>query len=275
MAFSDFFDVILQADTEDIIMKRSKTIAIACLVAALSLSSCVKHYQLAGIERTRVLIDSRYDKEPSEDVKQFMAQYTHTVDSLTSPLVGHLAKNMAAHRPESELSNLLADIMVWAGRDYGENPAMGVYNMGGIRASMSMGDVTFGDVLDVAPFENKICFLTLSGESLIRLFENIAAVGGEGVSKEVRLVITKDGKLKSATLNGQAIDPNASYRIATIDYLAHGNDRLEAFNEKTDFNSPQATSNDTRFIITNYFKEKMAQGVVVDANVEGRIVVSY
>lgn len=252
-------------------MKRSKTNAVACLLLALSLTSCAKHYQLASVERTRVLIDSRYDKEPSADVSAFMAQYTHTVDSLTRPLVGHLAKNMAAHRPESELSNLLADIMVWAGKDYGEKPDMGVYNMGGIRASLSKGDVTFGDILDVAPFENKICFLTLSGESLTRLFENMAKVRGEGVSREVRLIITKDGKLKSALLNGKPIDPKASYRIATIDYLAHGNDGLDAFNEKTDFNSPQETSNDTRFIITNYFKEQMAKGIVVDANIEGRI----
>lgn len=253
-------------------MINNKTTAILWLLAAFALASCAKHYELAGIERTRVLIDSRYDKEPSDDVKQFMAQYTHTVDSLTRPLVGHLAKNMAAHRPESELSNLLSDIMVWAGKYYGESPVIGIYNMGGIRASMSKGDVTFGDVLDVAPFENKICFLTLSGESLMRLFENIAAVGGEGVSSSVRLIITKDGKLKSATVNGNAIDPKASYRITTIDYLAHGNDRLDAFNEKTDFNSPQEPSNDTRFIITNYFKEKMAQGIVVDADIEGRIV---
>lgn len=256
-------------------MTKRTTAISAIFIAALSLTSCAKHYQLASVERSRVLIDSRYDKEPSADVATFMAQYTHTVDSMARPLVGHLAKNMAAHRPESELSNLLADIMVWAGKDYGEKPVMGVYNMGGIRASMSKGDVTFGDVLDVAPFENKICFLTLSGESLIHLFENIAAVGGEGVSREVRLVITKDGKLKSATLDGKSIDPKASYRIATIDYLAHGNDRLDAFNEKTDLNSPQESSNDTRFIITNYFKEQMAKGIVVDANVEGRIVVSY
>lgn len=254
-------------------LTRRKTAAIVCLIAALGMSSCASRYNLEGVERTRVLIDSRYDKELSDDVSHFMAQYNHAIDSLTRPLVGHLAKYMAAHRPESELSNLLADIMVWAGKDYGEQPDMGVYNMGGIRASMSKGDVTFGDVLDVAPFENKICFLTLSGESLMRLFENIAAVGGEGVSSGVRMVITRDGKLKSVTLGGKSIDPKASYRIATIDYLAHGNDRLDAFSEKTDFNSPQDSSNDTRFIITNYFKEMMDKGVVVDASIEGRIVV--
>ena len=44
---------------------------------------------------------------------------------------------MVAHRPESDLSNLLADIMVWAARDYNEKVDFGVYNMGGIRAALS------------------------------------------------------------------------------------------------------------------------------------------
>ena len=68
---------------------------------------------------------------------------------------------MHADRPESDLSNLLADILVWAAKDYGESPVLGIYNMGGIRADLTKGDVTYGDVLDVAPFENKICFTTL------------------------------------------------------------------------------------------------------------------
>ena len=32
-----------------------------------------------------------------------------------------------------------------------------MYNKGGIRADLTKGDVTYGDILDVAPFENKIC----------------------------------------------------------------------------------------------------------------------
>ena len=50
----------------------------------------------------------------------------------------------------------------------------------------------------------------------------------------MRMVITKDGKLKSATLNGEPIDPEKSYRIATLDYLAEGNDQLVAFKSGTD-----------------------------------------
>ena len=44
---------------------------------------------------------------------------------------------------------------------------IGVYNMGGMRADLPKGDVTYGDVLNIAPFENKITFATLSGADVL------------------------------------------------------------------------------------------------------------
>jgi hypothetical protein len=38
-------------------------------------------------------------------------------------------------------------------------------------------------------------------------------------------------------------------------------------------NAPKETSNDTRFIIVNYFREMQKQGKEVDAQIEGRVVV--
>lgn len=246
---------------------------LALSLLAVGFFSCSTRYAVEDVSRSRILVDSRYDATPDAAAEAFMAPYKEKVDSQMAPVVGHTAKAMKGYRPESPLSNLLADILVWAAKDYGEQPVMGVYNMGGIRASLPEGAVTVGDVLDVAPFENKICFLTLSGEALTRLFENMATVGGEGVSEGVRLEISKDGKLLSATLHGKAIDPKASYRITTIDYLAQGNDRMTAFKEKTGFVSPRAKENDTRFIIGAYFREKEKEGKKVDAGIEGRITV--
>jgi 2',3'-cyclic-nucleotide 2'-phosphodiesterase (5'-nucleotidase family) len=63
--------------------------------------------------------------------------------------------------------------------------------MGGVRADLPKGDVTYGDILDIAPFENKIAFGTMTGADVLELFGQIASTGGEGVSSSVRLVITK------------------------------------------------------------------------------------
>ena len=251
-----------------------KTSAIYLIIPMFMLSSCKQHYEVASIQRSRILVDARYDAQPDQKAADFLKPYKHQVDSVMGPVVGHSAKYMTAKRPEGTLSNLLADILVWAGKDYGEKPDIGIYNMGGVRADLPKGVVTYGDVLDVAPFENKISFITLKGDVLLELFGQIAQTGGEGMSSSVRMVITEQGKLVSATVHGQPIDPQKDYRVTTIDYLLGGTDKMEAFKKGTDINAPKDASNNTRFIIMNYFREMDKQGKVVDSEIEGRITIT-
>lgn len=248
-----------------------KLIFSALVSSALLCSSCSSSHRIVGFERSRILVDSSYDKAVDADVAAFMAPYKQHVDSIMSPVVGTAAEYLYAERPESNLSNLLADILVWSGMDYGEHPDFAVYNIGGIRSAIAKGDITYGDVLDVAPFENKICFVTLTGGKVLELFGQIAASKGEGVSHGVELVITEDGRLKSALLHGKRIVPGGKYRIATLDYLAQGNDKLEAFKASTDVKSPSSDDNNVRFIIMKYMKEKKQKGESVGSKVEGRI----
>ena len=145
----------------------------------LLLSSCSSGYKITGFERSRILIDSTYDATADKAAADFMKPYKSHVDSIMSPVVGVSAEYMSAERPESKLSNLLADILVWSGKDYGEHPDFAVYNIGGIRSAIAKGKVTYGEVLDVAPFENKICFVTLTGAKVTELFEEMAMAGGE------------------------------------------------------------------------------------------------
>ena len=245
--------------------------------AIMTIASCApKHYHLTSVERSRIIIDSRYDQNPDEKAAAFLAPFKKVNDSIMAPVVGQVAHNMHATRPESDLSNLVSDILMWASRDYNEQPDLAIYNMGGIRADLTKGDVTYEDVLSVAPFENRICFVTLTGEQLMQLFRQIAHRGGEGVSKGVELVITSaniGGELVSARLHGKEIDPQANYRVCTINYLLDGNDGMDALSKGSDKVAPQEASNNTRFLILNYFQDMLKQGVVVDAQVEGRIKV--
>lgn len=248
--------------------------AIVALTACASmLTSCASHYRVVGVERERLVIDQRYDAAADNAATLFLAPYKARVDSVMSPVVGTTARQLDRQRPESPLSNLLADILLWGSEPFGEQPQFAVYNMGGIRAAFAKGDVTYGDVLDVAPFENKICFLTLSGSDVMALFRQIASVGGEAVSHGVRLEITADGRLLSATINGEPVGEDRSYRIATLDYLAEGNDKLVAFKQKTDVNQPLGEQNNVRNIIVAYFRHMASQGVAVDSQTEGRIIV--
>lgn len=248
-----------------------QSLSLALAGMALMATACHTPYTMTGISRSRIVVDGRYDAHPDARAAEFIKPYSRQVDSLMSPVVGSVARYMAKARPESELSNLLSDILLRSGGRYGERPDLAVYNMGGIRAGLAQGKVTVGNILDVAPFENKICFLTLTGADLMELFAQIARRGGEGVSRGVELRIGQDGRLLEARLGGRAIDPAADYRVATLDYLAQGNDGLKAFKKGTGMNMPGGSRDNVRELIKQYFLAQTAAGNVVDSRVEGRI----
>lgn len=244
------------------------------LISVMLLCACYaysQNYRLMKVSRCRIVVDSTYDACVDTAAVSFLEPYKHKVDSMMMPVVGVCNSDMSGYRPESPLSNLLADILIYASAKYNEHPVMSVYNIGSIRASLSKGAVTRGDILDVAPFENKICFLTLTGDKLLELFRQIASVHGEGVSHGVKLVISHDGSLISASINGKAIDVSSKYRIATIDFLSQGNDKMVAFKSGTDKIQPSGEENNTRQIIMDYFSDMRGKGVNVDSKVEGRI----
>ena len=87
--------------------------------------ACKSHYRLTKVERTRVLVDKRYDAHPDAEAAAFLAPFKNQVDSIMSPVVGRVDHYMSARKPESEESNLLADILVWGGQAFGEKPDFG------------------------------------------------------------------------------------------------------------------------------------------------------
>ena len=79
-----------------------KTIAIYLLLPMLALTSCKHHYEVASMQRSRILVDSRYDAQPDEKAAEFLKPYKHQVDSVMGPVVGQwltywcgLARTMA------------------------------------------------------------------------------------------------------------------------------------------------------------------------------------
>jgi len=248
--------------------------AVVVIAAGSLLGACRTHYVPSNISRTRLLVDHRYDGSPdANDAVAYLQPLRARVDSMMNPVVGRTARYLERGRPEGLLSNLLPDILMWASDRYGEHPDFAVYNYGGIRAALPAGDVTIGDLLEVAPFENKICFGTLSGTAVLELFRQFPLRGVHGVSHGVQLVYDKQHQLVSAAINGKLVDAQDSYRFVTIDYLADGNDGLTAFTQKTDFVAPSGPENNSRELIADYFRHQTAQGIVVDAKKEGRITI--
>lgn len=260
------------AQTINSTMKRLLTLAALLFAATYSTHLQAQMYRLSRVRPSRYEVTRALDLIPDARATAFVAPYRAGVDSLRMPFVGISSMQMYANRPESALSNWIADALLWAGQQEAGHVDMGLCNIGGIRASMPQDTVRMGDILAISPFENMLSIVRLKGSELTHLFENIAYVRGEGVSRGVQLTIDEDKRtLVEATLNGKAIDPEKTYTIATLDYLADGNDKLTALKqavERTDTKTP------TRDVLCRYFAHLNSLGQKAEARVEGRITIA-
>lgn len=172
-------------------------------------------------------VDSRLDSRVSSEFEQMIAPYKHTVDSVRGIVVGTSPRLFERKSPE--MVNLLSDFVRERGSEIaGKKADLAIMNKGGIRNSLDAGDVTRGELIDIAPFDNSIVVLDILGQDLIDNIEIMAAQGGNGVSGNVRVLYDPEThKVNSATIDGKPIDPKRRYRLATIDYLAAGNDYME------------------------------------------------
>lgn len=225
--------------------------------------------RISAFRTSRIEVTEQLDAQITPRMRAVLAPYKAGVDSLMAPVLGESRVGMGSGRPESLLGNWAADAMVWATQTTDSLPAadFGLINMGGLRNNMPQGIVRRGDILLISPFINHLTVCELTGDVVLELMKNIASVGGEAVSREVKLEISKDGKLKTATISGESIDPNRTYRLATIDYLAEGNDKMVALKKAT---KKQVTALLASDVMMNCVK---TQGVI-DVKIEGRVVIT-
>ena len=110
---------------------------------------------------------------------------------------------------------------------------LAVMNSGGIRDSIAEGEITYKDVLKVQPFANIVSFVELDGKELWDYLSVVASKpidsGALAQFAGVDLTIT-NGELKTASVNGQAIDAGKTYRMAINSYIASGGDKYPALN---------------------------------------------
>ncbi len=253
-------------------MNRSFYIVALCL-SVVSVAKAQTRYTVDSVKAKRLEVTKALDCCPDEGAWNLIRPYKAAVDSLMGPVLGRSSIFMDAARPESLLSNWVADVLREAsGHVEGMKRAadIGLCNMGGLRAALPEGEVTVGDVMEVAPFENSLCVLTLRGDALLALMRQIASSGGEGVSHGVELVADAKGGIKSVRLNGKRIKPGKEYTIATLNYLAEGNDGMLALKDAI---ARKDTDVMVRDVLMDFIRRQSEKGKMITSKIENRIVI--
>ncbi|WP_423744491.1 5'-nucleotidase C-terminal domain-containing protein (plasmid) [Haladaptatus sp. SPP-AMP-3] len=170
-------------------------------------------------------------------------------------------------RGESRIGNFVADAYRWA-----TDAAVGLQNSGGIREGDPLsGEVTVGDLVSVLPFQERVVVAELSGDELLDVFRQAhdPTIGfaehdwWHGHLSGVELVWNRaEDALESATIAGREIRDDATYSLATTEYLLHSDREFPAL----DIDHHVETGDVQYEVLADY-----ARRFGIDPEIEGRI----
>jgi 2',3'-cyclic-nucleotide 2'-phosphodiesterase (5'-nucleotidase family) len=163
--------------------------------------------------------------EPNPIVERIVEDEVLEVREYFAAPVATLSESM--HRGlDGLLGNLIADAQRSAGRG-----DVAIVNRGGVRTDLPAGAVTLGDVFNVAPFENRLVRIRVTGQELRAYLSRIISRPGNGfhlsgVRLEVDTMATSGKVLNAVLSNGNRIEDRQQYVLVMSDFLAEGGDAL-------------------------------------------------
>lgn len=185
-------------------------------------------------------------------------------------VIGYSTEAMSAYYPESALSNWFIDILMAKTEQLtGKKVHMGITNFGGIRIDMPQGDIILDDMLSMFPFKNYLAYVEQTGKQIRKILEGMAArrfqvLGGVKV-------VAEGGKLLSVEIDGEPLDDDKIYGMATISFLLGGGDGLAL-----DHDAVSVTVFDDVAIIDAVLEHVYAEtaaGRPIEYQTDGRVVV--
>lgn len=166
---------------------------------------------------------------------------------------------------ESALGNTVANMLRDSLSTLPDGAQIGVTNPGGLRADlwdtqaefgatavpgMADGTVSFSQANAVLPFNNTLAMVSLTGEQFTTLLEQQWQRNADGtvpqrpylqlglsdnVSYTYDPALPEGSRITSVTIDGEPLDPQASYRVGTFSFLATGGDNFRVFTEGTGY----------------------------------------
>lgn len=181
---------------------------------------------------------------PRPDIAGYVAKYAEAARQFALRPAGRIGGEAARGGDGSStggtLGSLIADAQLAATAGAGAQIAF--MNPFGIRAPWRLtpgadGQLTFGDLYKVQPFNNVLVTQTLTGAQIREVLEqNFDGVGpnqvlspSRGFAYSYDLSRPVGSRIVSITLDGQPLDDAASYRVTTSDFLSAGGDTYSAF----------------------------------------------
>ncbi|WP_306423472.1 bifunctional UDP-sugar hydrolase/5'-nucleotidase [Streptomyces sp. JJ36] len=197
------------------------------------------------------------EQPKAADMTRLIDRWSELAAPVANRPIGWIAEDVpgrGAGTPESPLGDLIADAQLAHAQQQDPEADLALMNPGGIRsdltyaASGSEGDgvVTYAEGFTVQPFSNTVNIVSLTGAQLLDVLrEQVSGANAEApkilqpsAGFGYTLDLTRSGADRivadSVRLNGEPLDPAATYRVAVNSFLAGGGDGFPTLAEGTD-----------------------------------------
>ncbi|WP_217140943.1 bifunctional UDP-sugar hydrolase/5'-nucleotidase [Streptomyces sp. AC627_RSS907] len=193
------------------------------------------------------------DVPKAPDMTRLLDKWSTLAAPIGSRPVGYISGDIPRDGTESPLGDLIADAQLAYGKSQDPETDLALMNPGGIRAPLTYaatgnegdGVVTYAEGFAVQPFANTVNLKDYTGAQLIQVLKEQVSGPNASAPKILQvssgltytLDLTKTGADRVVTdsirLNGSAIDPAATYRVASNGFLAGGGDGFPTLGEGT------------------------------------------
>ena len=228
--------------------------------------SCKEEMHLERIEGQRLEINDSL--VGASKIETFIKPYREHVNKTLDSVLAYSANTYSKTDGDlnTAIGNLMADAVleesnpVFKSRT-GENIDMVLLNHGGIRAILSKGNITTRTAYEIMPFENSVVVTKLKGVHVKELVAYLLKAKRAHPISGLAIKLNDDFELIEATINGENIDENKTYYVATNDYLYSGGDSMDFF-QKSD--TLYVLDYKIRNVLIDYFSKKDTINPVID-----------
>ncbi|MFI8232333.1 bifunctional metallophosphatase/5'-nucleotidase [Streptomyces sp. NPDC085900] len=187
------------------------------------------------------------------DMTELIGRWNTLAAPVGNRPIGYISADVPNTGTESPMGDLIADAQLAYGRKLDPETDLALMNPGGVRAGLTYaakgaegdGVVTYAEGFTVQPFSNTVNLQDFTGAQLIQVLKEQVSGTNTAAPKILQpsanltytLDLTKTGADRVVTdsirLNGAAIDPAATYRVATNSFLAGGGDGFTTLGQGT------------------------------------------
>lgn len=227
----------------------------------LMFQACAPSWRVSDITYTKISAGSDVQSNPTYD--SIIAPYRNDMQAQMNEVIGHSLVEMPKQKdqPETLLGNFVSDLVFkTVTQSLGLKADACLLNIGGLRSSLPIGNITRGNIFSLAPFENEVVLVEIKSSAVQKLLYYLTQkpqpIAG------FTMMAKTDGTILNIT--GGLASNKESYIIITSDYLANGGDNMDFFKESV---GRVATGIKLRDMIINYIKETQ----VIESKLDQRL----